>query len=99
VWDEGVGHWIWYLGLLLVVAAVTRAVLDGRRAGVRTSAAGVVLALLTGFSLANTWIEGRTPWLGLAAAAGFAARGLRRRSRGGTLWVVCFGLAVVQLVG
>ena len=99
LWDEGVGHWIWYLGLLLVVAAVTRAVLDGRGVGVRTGAAGVVLALLTGFSLANTWIEGRTPWLGLVAAAGFAAWGLRRRARGGTLWAVCFGLALVQLLG
>ena len=99
LWDEGVGHWIWYLGLLLVVAAVSRAVLDGRGARLRTSAGGVVLALLTGFSLANTWIEGRTPWLGLAAAAGFAAWGLRRRTRGGTLWVVCFGLALLQLAG
>ena len=99
LWDEGIGHWIWYLGLLLVLAAVSRAVLDGCGAGAPVSAAGVVLALLTGFSLANTWIEGRTPWLGLAAAAGFAAWGLRRRSRGGTLWLVCFGLALVQLVG
>ena len=99
LWDEGVGNWIWYLGLLLVMAAVSRAVLDGRGGAVRTRAAGVVLALLTGFSMANTWIEGRTPWLGLAAAAGFAAWGLRRRSRGGTLWLVCFGLALVQLVG
>lgn len=99
LWDEGVGHWVWYLGLLLVVAAVTRAVLDGRGVGARTSVAGVVLALLTGISLANTWIEGRTPWLGLAAAAAFTAWGLRRRTRGGTLWAVCFGLALVQLVG
>lgn len=99
LWDEGVGHWIWYLGLLLVVAAVTRAVLGGRGSGVRVSAAGVVLALLTGFSLANTWIEGRTPWLGLAAAAGFTAWGLRRRTRGGMLWAICFGLALVQVVG
>ena len=99
LWDEGVGHWIWYLGLLLVVAAVSRAVLDSGGGGVPTGVGGVVLALLTGFSLANTWIEGRTPWLGLAAAAGFAAWGLRRRSRGGTLWVLCFGLALVQLVG
>jgi hypothetical protein len=99
LWDEGVGHWIWYLGLLLLVAAVTRAVLDGPGVELRTSATGVVLALLTGFSLANTWIEGRTPWLGLAAAAAFAVWGLRRRSRGGTLWAVCFGLALLQLVG
>jgi hypothetical protein len=99
LWDEGVGHWIWYLGLLLVIAAVSRAVLDDRGAGLRTSAAGVALALLTGFSLANTWIEGRTPWLGLAAAVSFAAWGLRRRTCGGMLWVACFGLALVQLVG
>ena len=98
LWDEGVGHWIWYLGLLLVVAAVSRAVLE-TGGGVRTSAAGVVLALLTGFSLANTWIEGRTPWLGLAAAVGFAGWGLRRRARGGVLWVACFGLALAQLLG
>ena len=59
LWDEGVGHWIWYLGLLLVVAAVSRAVLDGRGAGVRTSAAGVVLALL--FPLAERLLPVLTP--------------------------------------
>lgn len=100
LWDESVGHWIWYVGLLLLLAAVARAVLSDRGpAQLRTSAAGVALAALAGFSLANTWIEGRTPWLGLAAAAGFTAFGLRRRRRGGALWAVCFGLALVQLVG
>ena len=97
LWDESVGHWIWYVGLLLVLAAVARAVLAGRGPALRTSAAGAALAALTGFSLANTWIEGRTPWLGLAAAAGFTAYGLRHRRRAGTLCAACFGVALLQL--
>ncbi len=99
LWDETVSHWIWYVGLLLVLAAVTVAVLRGAGPVPRTGPVGLLLAAATGFSLANTWIEGRTPWLGLAAAVGFLAVGLRHRRRGGLLWVVCFGLALVQLVG
>jgi hypothetical protein len=99
LWDESVGHWLWYLGLLLVLAAAARALLGGSGPALPTRPAGVVLAALAGFSLANTWIEGRTPWLGLVAAAGFTAVGLRHRRRGGTLWAVCFGLALLQLVG
>lgn len=100
LWDESVGHWIWYVGLLLVLAAVARALLgSGGPTLLRATPAGVVLAALAGFSLANTWIEGRTPWLGLVAAAGFTAAGLRHRRGGGTLWAVCFGLALLQLVG
>jgi hypothetical protein len=100
LWDESVGHWLWYLGLLLVLAAVARTLLGGSGPALLPARpAGVALAALAGFSLANTWIEGRTPWLGLVAAAGFTAVGLRRRSRGGALWVACFGLALLQLVG
>jgi hypothetical protein len=100
LWDDTVGHWLWYLGLLVVLAAVARALLaDDGPVLLRTTPLGVALAAVTGFSLANTWIEGATPWLGLAAAAGFAAYGLKHRHRGGTLWVVCFGLALLQLVG
>jgi hypothetical protein len=98
LWDDSVGHWIWYLGLLLVLAAVARAVLDDRAPGLRTTPAGVALAVVAGFSLANTWIEGRTPWLGLAAAVAFTAWGLRRRRSGGVLWAACFGVALLQLV-
>jgi hypothetical protein len=98
LWDESVGHWIWYVGLLVILVGVARAVLDGREPGLRTSGAGVALAVVAGFSLANTWIEGHTPWLGLAAAAGFCAVGVRRRRCGGTLWAVCFGVALLQLV-
>jgi hypothetical protein len=100
LWDDGVGHWLWYLGLLVLLVAVGRAVLaDDGPALLRATPLGVTLAVVTGVSLTNAWIEGATPWLGLAAAAGFAAYGLRHRRRGGTLWVVCFGVALLQLVG
>jgi hypothetical protein len=100
LWDESVGHWLWYLGLVIVLVAVARALLaSSGPALVGTTPAGVVLAALAGFSLANTWIEGRTPWLGLAVASGFLAFALARRPRGGTVWAVAFGFALVQLLG
>jgi hypothetical protein len=100
LWDESVGHWVWYIGLLLVLVAVTRAVLGSPgRPLLRTTAGGVVLAALAGFSLANTWIEGETPWLGIVAAGGFTVYALAHRRPGAMLWVVCFGLAFVQVVG
>jgi hypothetical protein len=100
LWDEVVGHWMWYVGLLVVLAAVTRTLLGGSDAlALRATPAGLVLAAVTGFSLANTWIEGATPWLGILAAAGFTAYALAHRREGALLWVVCFGLALVQVVG
>lgn len=99
LWDEAVGHWLWYLGLLLVLAAVVRTVVGRSPALLRTTAVGLVLAVLTGFSLANTWIEGQTPWLGLVAAAGFTAWGLRNRARGGIPVAVAAGVALLQLAG
>ncbi|HET8561662.1 MAG TPA: hypothetical protein VFL69_14155 [Marmoricola sp.] len=100
LWDEQVGHWVWYLGLLLVLVAVARALLVGSGPVlVRTTVAGTVLAVLAGFSLANTWIEGGTPWLGLLASIGFVALALAHRHRGGALWAVAFGVALVQLIG
>jgi hypothetical protein len=100
LWDEAVGHWMWYVGLLLVLAAVTRTLLGGPDAPpLRATPPGLALAALTGFSLANTWIEGATPWLGILAAGGFTAYALAHRRTGAMLWVVCFGLALVQVVG
>lgn len=100
LWDETVGHWIWYVGLLVLLAAVTRTLLSGSDvAHLRATGLGLVIAALTGFSLANTWIEGATPWLGIVAAAGFVAYALAHRGRGALLWLVCFGLALVQVVG
>jgi hypothetical protein len=101
LWDESVGHWLWYVGLLLIAAAVARTLLASTESlPLKTTVGGVLLAALTGFSLANTWIEGRTPWLGILAAAGFTAYALLRRRRAGALvWLVCFGLALIQVVG
>ena len=100
LWDESVGHWLWYLGLLIVLASVTRTLLAGTDVlPLRTTVGGVVVAAVTGFSLANTWIEGGTPWLGILAAAAFTAYASMRRRPGVLLWVVCFGLALTQLVG
>ncbi len=63
LWDEVVSHYIWYTGLFLVMAAMAWAL---RAQEFRVGAVDVVVALLVAVTLVNTYIEGGTPWLGMA---------------------------------
>ncbi len=97
LWDEVVSHWIWYTGLFLVLSALAWA-LHGVE--FRLGLPGVVLAVLVALTLANTYIEGATPWLGLAflvlgVVTGVAWRG---SSVARVLLLVC-GIGLVLLVG
>ena len=73
LWDEVVSHWIWYIGLFLVLAAVAWS-LRGRQ--FRVGVLGVVLALLVAITLTNTYIEGGTPWLGILILGSGVVAGL-----------------------
>ena len=100
LWDEQVSHWIWYVGLLLLLAAVVRTVMSSEPpALVRTTVPGLILAVLVGFTLFTTWVEGQTPWLGLAAAGGATVIALRSAAPGRSYVLASFGPALVLLLG
>lgn len=70
LWDEHVGHYVWYLGLALLVAALVIGV-----SFVEVPAWGWVLALLVALTLTTNAIEGQTVPLSAALAVAFAVRG------------------------
>lgn len=96
LWDEVVGHYVWYGGLALVVAALALAAGDRRLA---TSPLAIVLAVLFGFTVFTNSVEGGTPLLGIATGIVFVAWGLRRRDRLAWLLVPAYAVAVGALVG
>ena len=72
LWDEVVGHYVWYGGLYLLLVALALAI-----PRVPVGPLGWPLAALAGFTLATNGVEGGTPYLTLAvtlACAGWAAR-------------------------
>ena len=74
LWDEVVGHYVWYAGLYLLLAALVL-VLPAVRGQARWP-----LAALFGLTLATNAVEGGTPVFTLLVAAAFLVWGARRRS-------------------
>ena len=95
LWDEVVGHYIWFAGVALVLAALALAML-GRASA---SPIGYVLAVAVGLTWATNAIGGGTVVFSLVVALVAVASGWRRRAElAGVLWVG-FTPAVVVLVG
>ena len=92
LWDEHVGHYLWYVGFYLLVVALATALADRRTRG---GLAGHVLALLVGFTNFTNAVEGQTPWLGIGAAAVFAAWGLLTRDGIGRLLLTAYAFSLV----
>src|SRR5688572_22022952 len=78
LWDEVVGHYLWYGGLAGVVTALVLALGDLPRPAWRLS---VPLSLLFGFTVFPNSVEGGTALFGLATSPAVLVRGLRRRHR------------------
>ena len=74
-WDERFGHIEWHLGFFALLAALAMA--DHRRG--RPDQRGWIAALLIGWTLFTTTVEGEDWWLTLAAAAVFAGWAFARR--------------------
>jgi hypothetical protein len=93
LWDEQVGHHLWFAGLTLLLVVTMRAVAAlplpaGRWAG--------ALAVLVGTTWAANVVEGGAVPFGSALAAGLTAYGWRTRSRAtGRLLVIAFGLSLL----
>ena len=94
LWDEVVGHHIWYGGLALVVAALTLALEDRP---MPASPWAYPLAVAFGLTVFTNDVEGGTAVLGIVTAILFIAWGLRRR-RAGRLLVAAYGVALAGLV-
>ena len=97
LWDEVMGHWVWYAGLALLLVALVPAARD---AGVRAPVLGLLLAAGVGSTWATNALEGGTAVASLAVAVGLSVWGWRLRAHGtGRLLLAAFLLAVLVLGG
>jgi hypothetical protein len=96
LWDEVVGHYIWYTGVAVVFAAL--AVTLARREPAR-GAVPYLLAVVVGSTWATNCLEGGTVLLGMAVAAGFIAWGWATRAGLGRLLLVAHVCALAVLMG
>lgn len=94
LWDEVVGHYVWYAGWTLVLAALT--VVLAQRA-IPRGAFPYVLALLVGTTVATNALEGGTVPLTLITGAAFVVVGWRTRRGLGRLLMVAYGPAPMIL--
>ena len=95
LWDEIVGHLIWYVGTALVLLALART-MPGRP---RCGPVGYVLAVVVGLTWASNAVGGHTEVLSLAVALVAAWFGWsHRRGLGETLLVGFLPSAVVLVV-
>ena len=93
LWDERVGHWIWFVGLALFVAAVASAI---RLEGVALRPGAVVLSAVLGLTWAANVIEAGMVALGAVLALALGALGWRLRAGAtGRLLVLAFGLSLL----
>jgi hypothetical protein len=93
LWDEVLGHWIWYAGVALLVVALGRAV------SLRVTPLALVLALATGLTWTTNALEGTTALGSLAFAVGTAAWLARRRDATSRLVLLAFGSSALLLLG
>jgi len=96
LWDEIVGHYLWYAGFAVIVAVLAVAVADRK---VRGGFAAHLLAAVVGFTHFTNSIEGQTPWLGIATALVFAVWGLLALDGMGRYLVTTYGLSLVLFAG
>ena len=96
LWDEVVGHYLWYAGFALVLASLAAALADRRpRGGVGAH----VLAGLVGFTHFTNSVEGQTAWMGIGTAVVFGLWGVFTRDGMGRHLVTAFGLSLVLFAG
>ncbi|GAA2592822.1 hypothetical protein SMC26_43880 [Actinomadura fulvescens] len=95
LWDEVVGHYLWYGGLSVVFAALAAAL--AHRPPVR-GPVPAVLALVTGVTFTTNALEGGTAIAAIAVTAAFTAWGWRTRRHLGRLMIGVFAPALLLLI-
>jgi hypothetical protein len=96
LWDEYVGHWVWYAGVFLVAVALART-MGGRPR--TTHPLAWVLALASGTTWATNAVGGHFTGAGLLVAVAALGWGWRQRHGQGALWLAVGAAAVPLLVG
>jgi hypothetical protein len=96
LWDETVGHWLWYGGFAGVVLALAL-VFDDLPAPRRLWSLPVAAAF--GFTVFTNSVEGGAAALGFATGLAFTAWGVRRIGRATELLAASYGVTLVCLVG
>jgi hypothetical protein len=94
LWDEVVGHYLWYAGISVVFAAL--AIVLARQHG-PAGVGGYALAALVGVTHATNSLEGGTVVFGIVTAAVFAAWGWATRATLGRLLLVAYVTALLLL--
>lgn len=95
LWDEVVGHYLWYSGVYLVFAALAAGL---ARAGAVRGVLPYVLAVLVGVTVATNSLEGNTAVFTMVVAVGFLAWGWTTREGLGRLLLVVYGTALGLLI-
>jgi hypothetical protein len=93
LWDEVVGHHVWFIGVALVVAALTLTMSDRPR----PHPIGYLLAVGVGVTWASNAVGGGTVVFSLVVAAAAVAYGWHRRRELGVVLLVAYLPAVVVL--
>jgi hypothetical protein len=88
LWDEVVGHYLWYAGLALIVLALALSVT------VPTGPLAQAAAVAFGWTQATNGIEGGTAWASIAVAAAFVVAFRYQRTV-----VLAYASALAVLVG
>lgn len=92
LWDEQVGHHLWFAGLTLLLVVVVRAV---EPLPVLTGPTADALAVLVGVTWAANVVEGGAVPFGVTLAAGLTAYGWRTRGGPtGRLLALAFGVSL-----
>jgi hypothetical protein len=95
LWDEVVGHYVWYAGVAIAVAALAATM----AARARPDALGYVMAAAVGITWASNAVGGGTEIFSLVLALAAASYGWRRRHELGVVLAVAGAVAAVCLVG
>ncbi len=96
LWDERVGHYLWYVGFYVLVVALAVTLADQRPRG---GVGGHLLAVVVGFTNFTNSVEGQTVVLGIAAAILFALWGLVTRDSLGRVLLTAYGVSLVLFAG
>jgi len=92
LWDEHVGHYLWYTGFALMVATLAATVSERRHRG---GVGAHLLALLVGFTNFTNSVEGQTPILGIVVALLFVGWGFVTRDGLGRVLLTAYGFSLL----
>ena len=99
LWDEVVGHYIWYTGLALLVFAVARELAPRPLPSGKAWWFGILGAAALGVTIFDNLDEGGVVPAGSLMVAAFIAYGWRFRRTSGLLLVIAYGVTALALAG